>query len=232
MKKIIKKVLKPEKSFEQWALDNNIALPERRLHPKKRCILKWITVATMTFIICLSITLPLIYGNIEPRNYLESDSHLIIKEVENEEELIRFFNSKNILFFNSDRIPDEQNIPQILSNVVKDDETLILSYSISDYYIKFNVDEQQFFLLDYRVVVYKNYTFMTQSSYSDSDASFEESGKRIYYKITNLFQGSSAFVRFSYNGYDYYLRIGEVPELENSKLTESSLRDFFVNLFV
>lgn len=243
MKKIIRKVLEPEKTFEQWALSNDVEISKHRFKPNKKAFIRWISTAALALAVCMAFIFPIILysgylapdADHEPKFYMENEvtSNIPVENVADYKALEKFFKSNNILFFDFSRILAEDFRP-LKKDIANDVKDLILSYYVENYPMSLKNDKSKGFFVNFRVVTYKNYEFVGKSNYSGLSPLYKDNKPiAVQYKLNNFNGVENAFVNFSYGGYNYFLQIKEIKagELTVECLTAESLQEFLLGLF-
>lgn len=241
----------PEKSFAEWAEENEIDLNKDSEKPLKQsketrfCSLKnlftklpamrWLASAAAGVILCLAVTLPIIFWG-GAKSTPISEEKLYTDEITSirvTKEIVYGING--LLLFKYDQIFGE---PASVTIDFATEDNLILGYSLSECLIVLS-DGENAFIVDYRIRTHKGYNFIYHEHYygeqSFIDNSFTLHNIEVSYGIkSNLFE-PSAYICFSYNNCDYFLAVRSfenVTEITADNLKNLLITDLFSNLLV
>lgn len=205
MKKIFKKLLKVEKPFEQWALENAIVIgtkekSEKQKVKKNKNVLRWVTSLMSILMVSLAIVLPFTL-ELEKKYTAMNTTSIEISLDELYEK------SNNFLIFSRPQIIIISNFsskPLACKDTPKNDNNLVLSYSMWNALIQ-TKDMQNLFWVDYRVRMEKRYEFAEYDSYIELKNEFEIGNEKVFYRIVPFAFENIAYLKFAYGNFEYYL---------------------------
>ncbi|MCL1900890.1 MAG: hypothetical protein FWG51_00640 [Firmicutes bacterium] len=250
MKKIFKKVLKTEKSFETWAHISNVQLEDNEVDGKKhdkrqRNYLAFRNVIVyLVFVVILMPALLYVVNNIiytpgtlvtttekppnppnPPENYSSKDVNTLLYE--NIDDLFDEFNNVlNVILF-SDEI---QNISQAYKETVKpsiDENEPVVSCFISECLIL--CDDGYIITIDLLIRLDSKYLFDGYENYTNLiplEGSQILEDVILFYTIN---EDGIGYINYIYEGSEYFLKLyntENIPEGSLSSITEERLQDF------
>jgi len=234
--KFIEKTSEHKKPFDEMAkelgIENSVAVaaatagdfsqaPTKRKN--KNIFLRWAGLAASILIIATSIALSAILPITPPGS--SNDPLPIFSAYDSRLESITlqyWYELDNVLLFNKDQILNAEDGVDTFRHVVRDgfDEAgMLLGYSANQM-IFLTSNEENAFLIDFRVKVYRYYMFVGYGVFNELYQYFTINDVIIYYIL--LDQGR-AQVRFVYGGLEYFLTIESFFEEDITKQSLSFL---------
>lgn len=241
-KKLKKKIQaafeKPEKSFDEWAMENGINLRSadnlKQVHPSgtpakypytrsaigvaaavRRVTLVIIPFFVISIVIIISFIANMSLSNKKPVLYGYNDvvsEYVTIDEVKD---------VQNIYLFDMSGVAQTESVTK---EVLKDDETIVLSYVLTNNLLSVvNGETIDAFYVTYRIRVYENYEFLYYTYYEELTHITTINGREISYGLSGS-QLLTAYARFAVDGYEYFIEASGFEGI--TQLTE----DNFVNL--
>ena|GEM_PF-3379674 len=246
MKKFFKKLSKPKKTFEEWAQENHVELPEQKpmVHRPFRLTARWISMAA-SFVLMVAFIIPFAlreffseqgsYPNppaiIEPKDPEEGNEekpkiYSALDAVSQNMTLEEIYWVKNVLLFEAEQIFDYQGA---FKDVADDDKDLILSYTLNEI-LFLTSDEENAFFINLRIRLYKHFEFYDYGLYTDLEKEFIVSGIQIYYRISESGRNEKiAHIRFAHNEIEYFLEVQGFEEM--TEVTVDTLKILLNDLF-
>ena len=237
-KKIRTEFEKPEKSFDDWAMEHGISLPPadnmRQVRPSgtparhshirggigiavavKRGVLIAIPMLIIAAIIVSIIVVNTVGRQDLPALYGYNDvtnEYITIDEVEA---------VPNVYLFDMSGVVQTESV---IKEVLKDDESFVLSYVLTNNLISVtNGETTDAFYITYRIKLYEQYEFLSAERYDDLTKVISVSGRDVSYRIVDS-QPSVAYAKFTADSNTYYIEARGFDGITD--LTE----DNFVNL--
>ena len=212
--KFVEKVSKGKKPFAQIALELGIDIPEgelvmRKCKSKRRSIiLRWAGISASVLLMITGIVLGILLPNAEvpPNGEGQPITFSAYDSVSQDISLDYLYSIENLLLLNKEQILNADDDLDVFRHVVReglDEAGLLLSYTVHQL-LFLTQDEENAFLIDYNVRMYRYYEFFGYADFNDLTQSFMVNQVNVYYQI---FDGSIALVRFAYRDLDYFLYI-------------------------
>ena len=237
-KKIQAEFEKPEKSFDNWAMEHGISLPPadnvrqvqlsgtpaRHSHIRggigvAAAVKRGVLIAIPLLIIA-AIIIPVLVVNTFVRRDLPAlygyndvkSQRITIDEVEA---------VPNVYLFDMSGVVQTESVTK---EVLKDDESFVLSYVLTNNLLSVaNGDTMDAFYVTYRVRIYENYEFLYYTYYKELTHTANVNGHEVSYDLSGS-QLSTAYAKFTADGYEYFIEASGFDGITD--LTE----DNFVNL--
>ena len=231
--KIVEKAVKNKKSFEQIANELGLEQPEKMDIEQKRTrniVMRWAAVAVsvllLTTAIVLGVVLPI--SPQPPQNGLPPTFSAYDSVAQNVS-LDYLYSVDGLLLFNKEQILNADDGVDAFRHVVNDllegYAGKLLSYTAHQI-ILLSLDEQNAFLIDYMVRIYRYYVFFAYIAFEPLEQYFVVNNIKVYYQI---FYNNRALVRFTHNNLDYFLTIACFFEQD---ITTQTLIDLLNELII
>jgi len=236
LKKILKETFK-EKSFEEWAAERKISLPDKKTSTRPWLFAKparWIATAAASIILVLAIVLPFALRDAEPS---ANGSPIIYSAYDSISQTVKLDDLlllENVLLF-----PNEQVISYegIFRHVVKESTDIILSYAIRQMLFLLSDDENAF-VIDYKIRVYRHYHFFDYPSFQDLEQYFMMDNVQVLYRISEIEKEFGALseythrahIHFIYSGKEYFITVNSFENI--TKINSCNIRLLMNELFL
>ena len=228
-KKLQEKLIQPSMTFDEWAAKYGVSLPDPQSSPEKQksgnaakggeaaaVARRGNTVVLIAFALFFTAAIVCLVGksifgwNLRPKYAVED-----IKSVR--AELSEINNIPNVYLFT---LPQDSTYGRFTKDVLKKDETQVLSYKLAENTISiFNDSIKNSFYVTYRIRLYDNYKFASYDKY-ESKVKTEINGKKVYYNVREPYSPVTGYASFSLGDYDYYVEA--TAKDETTVINESS----------
>ena len=231
-KKLQEKLIQPSITFDEWAAKYGVSLPDPQTSPEKQksgnaakggeaaaVARRGNTVVLIAFALFFTAAIVCFVGksifgwNIYPQNGA-NDVRTVWSD---------YSEIENIPDVYLQTMPGNASYGTFAKDILKKDETQVLSYKIEKNTISLGDNFGGDFYFTYRIKLYENYKFSSWEKY-ESKTNTDINGKKVYYSIDENYSPVTGYASFSLGDYDYYVEA--TAKEETTVINESS----FINL--
>lgn len=227
-KKLQEKLIQPSITFDEWAAKYGVSLPDPQSSPEKQksgnaakggeaaaVARRGNTVVLIAFALFFTAAIVCLVGksifgwNLRPK-FGAGDVRT---------ERIEWSEIANTPDIYLPSLPENASYGTFAKDILKKDETMVLSYKIEDNAISLGNDKKDDFYFTYRIKLYENYEFSSWEKYK-SKTNTDINGKKVYYSIDENYSPVTGYASFSLGDYDYFVEA--TAKEETTVINESS----------